>query len=151
MHLHIGPEDVIRSYEDLCNTGTRVVPHILAGMSMEENGWLELALDAINEAPGDMAVLIMHIPTKGTPLFRKSGLPMDRILDIASDMARGLPNRRLVLGCMRPRGFPEVERLIMELGFQGIVQPSGSTVRWVEKMGWDIVEVRGCCAVHPVR
>ena len=149
MHLDVSPEDVLLSFDALRSTGARVVPHILAGLGGPELSSEKEAVHAIKGSGLDMAVLILHIPTKGTPLWGSTPPEKEAVLELSRLMVSELKGTSLSLGCMRSRGDADLEISILRYGFSGIVQPSRAALNWVEEQGFDIVHVDGCCAAYP--
>lgn len=149
MHMEGSSQDVKYSLLALSSTNVRTVPHILAGISGEIGEAEERALRMVQESSSQMVVLIVHIPTKGTPLGKRDPPDSDHVIDFARSMRSALVGRELVIGCMRPKGDPHSEIGIINAGFDGIVQPSSRTMSWVRSEGMNIVEVDGCCAPYP--
>jgi len=150
MHLDITPEDVARSYHALLATGVRTVPHILAGLGGPIGKCERDALQVIATSKADMAVLIIHIPTRMTPMESVPAPEDGEVMAFAREMVGTLPGKDLILGCMRPRGRSDLETSILMAGFTGIVQPSSSTVRALKAQGADLRVVNACCAALPL-
>jgi uncharacterized radical SAM superfamily protein len=53
----------------------------------------------------------------------------------------------IVLGCMRPKGMPDLEIEILRRGFNGIVLPSRKTLGNIEREGWMTTRHDNCCAI----
>jgi len=149
MHLDATSSDVRSSLRSLVSTGKRVVPHVLAGLKGVIGEAEREAVSIAAEMEPDMAVLILHIPTKGTPLEGVDGTPSRQVISLAGSMREGMPRSELVLGCMRPRGDPCLEVEVLRCGFDGIVQPSSRTMEWIGSEGYIVREVEGCCAAFP--
>jgi uncharacterized radical SAM superfamily protein len=149
MHLEGSSQDVRSTLLALSSTNVRTVPHILAGLSGEIGEAEERALRMVQESSSQMAVLIVHIPTKGTPLGIMDPPDRDQVIGFARSMRSALAGSELVIGCMRPKGDPLAEIGMLKTGFDGIVQPSSRTMSWIRSEGMNIVRVDGCCAPYP--
>jgi len=68
-----------------------------------------------------------------------------RLLRAVREGADGPP---VLLGCMRPRGRPDVEIAALEAGAAGIANPTEGTVRAIIEKGWALEERPVCCALH---
>ena len=98
----------------------RVVPHITAllyyGRSSGEYGVIE----RLREMGVDKLIINVFMPLPGTPM--RDVVPnIEEAVDIMAYARRY--NWELVLGCMRPR-VRRLELAALQLGFDGIVQPS---------------------------
>jgi uncharacterized radical SAM superfamily protein len=149
LHLDAGPDDYRRTYGMLRDAGIRVVPHILAGLDYGgESGEIE-AVDLIGEFDPPTAVLIILIPTSGTPMENMPVPSYSGIFEIARHMRSKLASK-LVLGCMRPRSYEGLETDLLDMGFTGIVSPSRNTVKAIKRKGWVMEEHRVCCSTVPI-
>lgn len=147
--MHLEGTDVRRSLGALVSTRVRVVPHILAGLRGTIGEAEEKALEMVRVHGPDMVVLIVHIPTKGAPMGSMVQAGTEGILDFARRMREELVGAELVLGCMRPKGDPDMEIGVIGAGFDGIVQPSSRTVSYLRSQGYELGRVDGCCAPFP--
>ncbi len=95
--------EFLRSLDALTEAGpARVVPHILLGLPRVRQ---EDELSAIEEASSrgyDELVLLVFIPTEGTPFEGMNPPSMSRILPVVRE-ARRIFGGELSLGCMRPK------------------------------------------------
>ncbi len=144
-HLDAGLEDYRRTYDLLVERGIRVVPHVLAGLRPSVRDLEERAIDLIEPFSPEAAVLISFIPTKGTPMGKTHPAPASLVLGTAKAMREDLRGK-LYLGCMRPKGDASLEIDVLELGFDGIVQPSRATMEWMRGRGFSMEELEQCCA-----
>lgn len=145
-HLDAGPEDYERTYRLLVERDIMVVPHILAGLRPSVQELEARAIDLIEPFSPEAAVLISFIPTKGTPMGKAYPAPRSLVLRTAIEMRERMRGR-LYLGCMRQKGDPSLEIKVLEHGFDGIVQPSKGTLRWIRSKGFGTKELEMCCAV----
>lgn len=138
MHLDRGPEDHLGSFRALCRAFPgRVAPHILLGTG-EERYELEAVREACREDVPCVILLCLvgqKVEDRGERLRR------------AVKEVRG-HGRTALLGCMRPRGDPDLEMGALEEGAQGIASPSAETIRRMKERGWEAEERRYCCALH---
>ncbi|TFG56065.1 MAG: radical SAM protein [Methanomassiliicoccus sp.] len=138
MHLDRTPEDVINSFRSLCRAAPgKVAPHVLLGP-----GDPKAELKAIQTAGEEDVPCLILLSLLGEKVENWEG----RLLR-AVDVAVGT-GRPVVLGCMRPRGRPDVEMAALEAGASGMACPSSTIVNKVEERGWKGVWHRGCCALH---
>lgn len=126
--------------------GVDVVPHILAGLDRGKISWEYEAVDVLSKMNVDTVVLLILIPTKGTPFHRSPPPPSSDILDLAARM-RSVLKGRLVLGCMRPKGYSGIEIKLLKLGFDGIVLPGRSTLRWMDSECHIVERKSVCCSM----
>jgi len=138
MHLDRTPEDVIHSFRSLCRAAPgKVAPHVLLGL-----GDPDIELDAIRTAgTEDVPCLIL------LSLLGKKVEGWDERLLRAVSAATGT-GRPVILGCMRPRGYSDVEMAALEAGASGMACPSSTIINEVEERGWKGVWHQGCCALH---
>ncbi|MBN1538518.1 MAG: radical SAM protein [Candidatus Thermoplasmatota archaeon] len=146
LHLDRKKGDFIDTLTMLREKGVDVAPHILAGLDRGVISWEHEAVEMLSKMDVDTVVLIILIPTKGTRFQGSSPPPPDDILDLAARMRSSLKGR-LVLGCMRPKGYSEIEVKLLGLGFDGIVLPGRSTLRWMASEGHIIERKSICCCM----
>ena len=138
MHLDRSPEDNLGSFLSLCRAAPgRVAPHILLGAGREE-----MELEAVRTACREDVPCLILLSLLGERVDDWEG----RLLRAVEEGVRG--GGKVLLGCMRPRGRPEVEMAALEAGAEGIAAPSAGTVKEMEERGWTAVERRICCALH---
>ena len=144
------PEDYMASLEALKEAGIPVIaPHICMGV---KGGRLSGELEALKMARAvrpDVLVLIIFVPTRGTPFWgREPPSPGDvgKLMAIARLM---FPDTPVALGCMRPRGpyKAEVDALAVRLGLDRIALPSRRALEEAEARGLHVVWRGVCCAV----
>jgi len=146
LHLDRDRDDYIATMELLRDRGLRVVPHILAGL---DHGKLSFEIEAVDRISGmkfEEVILIILIPTRGTPFGNLPPPDENDVLDLASYMRERL-DCRLVLGCMRPKGYHALETGVLKRGFDGIVLPSGRTLKWIREEGYQVDEKNMCCCL----
>ena len=144
------PEDYMASLKALKEAGIPVIaPHICIGM---KGGRLSGELEALKMARAvrpDVLVLIIFVPTRGTPFWgREPPKPGDvgKLMAVARLIFPGTP---VALGCMRPRGpyKAEVDALAVRLGLDRIALPSRRALEEAEALGLHTIWRGVCCAV----
>ncbi|HOO04603.1 MAG TPA: hypothetical protein PLJ11_07785 [Methanomassiliicoccales archaeon] len=137
LHLARSPQDYIDSLDALCRAAPgRVAPHILLGLG-EEGRELEAVRTAGRRGVACVVLLML--------IGRKVDDWEARLLRAVREGADGPP---VLLGCMRPRGRPDVEIAALEAGAAGIANPSKGTVQVITGKGWALEERPVCCALH---
>jgi uncharacterized radical SAM superfamily protein len=144
--LERSKEDYLRTITRLKDQGVIVVPHILAGLDKGRISWEFEAVKVLASMEIDEMVLIILIPTKGTPFESIQPPAKENILELAVYM-RTLIKGRILLGCMRPKGMVDLEKEVLDVGFDGIVLPSKSTMIWMKEKGWKIHNLNICCCM----
>jgi hypothetical protein len=138
MHLDRTPEDYLDSFHEICRAFPgRVAPHVLLGTGKEDN-----ELEAVRQACREDIPCVILLSLVGGKVPDREG----RLLRAVKE-ARGL-NRAVLLGCMRPRGDPDLEMKVLEEGAEGIASPSAETIKRMRERGWKVEERRYCCALH---
>jgi uncharacterized radical SAM superfamily protein len=146
LNLQRKREDYVSTMELLIEKGLKVSPHILAGLDHGKLSWEKDAVKMIAKMGDriDEVILIVLIPTKGTPFGELPVPSEEEVLDLASFMRKNL-DCRLVLGCMRPKGFHAIETGVLDIGFDGIVLPSKRTAAWIGERGFPVEDRNICC------
>ncbi|MCX6651678.1 MAG: radical SAM protein [Methanomassiliicoccales archaeon] len=136
MHLDRSPQDIIDSFKNLCRAAPgRVAPHVLLGAGKEER-----ELEAVRLAGKEEVPCIILLSLLGQKVDDWEG----RLLRaVAAGVGTGRP---VLLGCLRPRGRPDVEIEALRAGAAGLACPAKATAEWALKNGgaWH----RSCCALH---
>lgn len=149
--LDRGPDDICRTITVLKDAGIQhIVPHVTIGLHFGEIKGEFKALDLIRDTI-DPAALVLNvlIPTRGTSMESISSPADDHIMEVI-DHALSLLTTPVYLGCMRPKGNPNLEIRAARSGVSGIVLPSRQAMKEIE--GWSWMETRSveaCCAALP--
>lgn len=123
-----------------------IAPHICVGVHGGELRGEHKAIERLRENPPKVLVLISLIPTKGT-VYEKVPPPSREILvDVISKARRGLPDTKLVLGCMRSKLDRSAEYDFVEAGLDGIVLPTSRTVERLREEGVAVKKRAVCCS-----
>ncbi len=138
MHLDSSPDDHLRSFRALCQAFPgRVAPHVLLGTGKEVR-----ELEAIREACREEVPCVILLALIG-----------EKVSDMEGRLLRGVEEARshgraVLIGCMRPRGNPDLEMRALEAGAEGIASPSAETLKRIREKGWKVEERQCCCALH---
>lgn len=140
-------EDYLRMIEDLRDLGAPlVVPHLCVGI---ERGRVVGELTAINrlaEIRPEVVVMLVFIPTKGTPYATAPSPRREDVIAVISHALDAMPGTRINLGCMRPRIDRALEAEAARAGISGLAVPSNAVKADLARDGYRIVERETCCA-----
>ena len=138
-------EDYFHALELLDRSTLNYSPHIIAGLHF---GKVLGEYDAIDKIKSlnrySNLVLIVLIPTKGTPMENVK-LDKEGILEFFNYALDNIERDKIVLGCMRPRSFHEIEYLCVKRRCKGIVIPSLKTIKLMHEEGLDAARKDMCC------
>lgn len=138
MNLDRTPEDYLDSFRSLCRAAPgRVAPHVLLGIGREEN-----EMEAVSQACRQEIPCLILLSLVGEKVADWDGRFVRAVVEGAG---RGRP---VVLGCMRPRGRPDVEMAAIQAGAEGIANPSSAVLPLFHEKGWTVREHLVCCAFH---
>ncbi len=138
-------EDYFHALDLLDDSSLNYSPHIIAGLDF---GKIVGEYNALRKIKGlksfSNLILIVLIPTKSTPM---ENVVLDRpsILKFFRFALREIKPEKIVLGCMRPRDFIEIEEICVENSCRGMVIPSLKTMKKMREMGMEIVRKDMCC------
>lgn len=143
---YLGGDWSLKDYEAaLSNAGSRfqlLAPHVLIGIEHGKVFGEYSAVDMISESnPGACAILVI---TNGeTP----DSADVSRVMKYARERLKS----HLTLGCMRGRGNARLmyEKMAVDLGFNGIANPSQETLGYARGAGLEFVCVDDCCVHMP--
>lgn len=143
--LNRSKNDYFRALEMLDDSPLDYSPHIIIGLDFGRVYWEYETVNFIaNLKRFSNLVLIALIPTKGTPMENVKIKEEDAI-NVLEYAAKKIEPYRLVLGCMHPKRFVNLERVAVDLNFKGIVLPSLSTLRYIRERGIDTRRMETCC------
>ena len=139
-----------RAYEDalaaLFQAGAEhVVPHLCIGLNGKERSGERAAVELVSRYQVSSLALLSFVPTAGTRMETSPVVSDDHFLEIVEHAVRTV-HCPVMVGCMRPRGNPELELRCCDLGISGIAVPSARTVMSLEKLGVKVVRKEVCCA-----
>ena len=145
--LDIPPKAYEEALASLFQAGAeRVVPHICAGLNGDERSGERSAVEMVARYPISSLALLSFIPTVGT---RMAGSPIvsdDHLLEFV-EHAVDTVSCPVTLGCMRPRGNPDLELRCCDAGISGIAVPSAETVRRLQRLGVTVEKKETCCSL----
>ncbi|MGD0056587.1 MAG: hypothetical protein ABSB83_01875 [Methanomassiliicoccales archaeon] len=147
VHLGVGRSAYRETLSSLISSGAkRVVPHICVGLS-ETSAGERSALRMIEKFDISALVVLVLLPTKGTPMEDHPAVDDDRVVGLVEEAVTRL-KCPVLLGCMRPRGNWELEAKCVDEGIAGIAVPSRRTLSWAADCGFDIEVREICCALY---
>jgi len=125
----------------------RIVPHVIIGLSGPDGDNEKKAVRIVARHEVDALILLMHMPTQGTPLA-DTAAPSDALVLEVVSLAMASTDGPVLLGCMRGRGNHELEKECIRLGVAGMAMPSRRTVEWAAAEGYEVKVEKACCALH---
>jgi uncharacterized radical SAM superfamily protein len=140
---YIGGTWKVRDYERIMETARKwipiVAPHILVGVSNGEIKGEFNAVDMVAKGNVDALALLTLIDEDNKPKVNE----VKKVMEYARKRVKA----DLTLGCMRSRGSGGLilERMAMDLGFDGVANPSKKALEYANSKGLSVVEVDGCC------
>ncbi|MHA1238114.1 MAG: radical SAM protein [Candidatus Odinarchaeia archaeon] len=143
--------DYERALNALNRANISVAPHICVGIKRGQLSGEINALELIRRTlKPKVIVLIVFIPTKGTPLsdsLPPNPLDVGKVVAIARLMFPKVP---ISLGCMRPgkKLRAEFDRISLKAGVNGIVNPVSAVIKEYEEKGYEIVNKTNCCVIY---
>lgn len=145
LHLSCGPEAYAKTLTSLFSAGVKsVVPHLLIGLSGEENRFEIAAIEMMAGYPITGLVILALMPTRGTPMEDSPSPIDDQILETIERAVDAL-DVPVMLGCMRPRGNRKLEIKAIEFGVRRIAMPSPQTEVWAKAQGYVVIKRSSCC------
>lgn len=140
-HLSVSPKDYEKQYWQLLHNGLSVVPHVCLGLGEVDAD--KKTLEKIAELNPPKTVLLIFRPTRETPLYNKATIEI-KTLEKLWQQFRENYFGQVILGCMRPGGSyrEKVDKLALELGFDGIVKPTPT----IQKKFKNMQIIDECCA-----
>ena len=146
--LDLARRDYLEVYKKLKDK-VKTVPHVCIGL--EDNGVnSELSvLDILAEIEPEILVFIVFTPTPNTKFESKNPPDIENVLAVIVAARLKLPNTKLILGCMRPRGIyrETLDSMAIAAGLNGVVMPSKSAVSKAEEYGFEVIWKEECCSL----
>ena len=149
--LPYSPEDYKRTLKILRDAGIgNISPHIIVGLHHGEIKGELAALNMLRDTDPDNIVIVVFIPTKGTPMEKD---PPPKIEDVAKIIAIArilYPTKNVSLSCVRPGGRyrTTLDREAIKSGASKIAVPSKAAYKTAEELGLEVVEIKEsrCCS-----
>lgn len=148
--LPYGPEDYRRTLAILRNMGVQnLSPHIIVGLHHGEIKGELNALNLLRDVKPDNIVIVVFIPTKGTPMEKDKPPKVEDVARIIA-IARILhPLTNISLSCVRPGGRyrSALDAAAIKSGVNKIAVPSKAAYKAAEKIGLEVAEIKEsrCC------
>jgi hypothetical protein len=146
--LKLTRQDYIEIYKKLKDK-VNTVPHVCIGL--EESGVNSelLVLDILAEIKPEILSFIVFTPTPNTKFKNKNPPGIDNVLAVIAAARLKLPNTKLILGCMRPRGVyrETLDSMAIAAGLNGVVMPSKSGVLKAEECKLEVIWKEECCSL----
>jgi uncharacterized radical SAM superfamily protein len=148
-HLDVPVAEYGRAMERLERHGVPLVPHIVVGLHRGRLLGEWRALEMIAERRVKLLVLVVLMPLYGTPMAHTAPPPVAAIGTFFGDARRALPDVPIMLGCARPIGpvKAEIDRIAVDLGFNGIAYPAEGIVAYARERGLAPEFHDACCGV----
>lgn len=135
----------VEDYEYVLKEARKFIPlvaaHILIGVDFGRIKGEYNAIDIVVRAKVD-ALSILTLVQGNYELE-----DLIRVMKYARDRYDG----HLTLGCMRTKGRGRylVEKIAIELGYNGIANPSMEAINYAKSLGLEVKELLGCCVFTP--
>lgn len=151
-HLERPVEDFEATLAALCATRMEVVPHIVVGLHYGRVLGEPTALDIVSRHPVHSLVLVVVMPFYAKPQTFATPATSD-VGRIFLDARRRIPERPVLLGCVRPPGMHRrvTDAYAVIAGLDGIAFPAEGTRRVAEAIGRPAVQEHACCSVRTGR
>ena len=146
--LELTLDDYMRTL-DMLRRYAPVVPHLTLGLRAGRLSGERLALQALQARDLEALVLIVLIPTEGTPYAHCSPPALPEVTAFMLEARVALPTTLLYLGCMRPQGAyrQALDELSVRAGLNGIVSPARAAERAAAELGLEVTWGEECCAL----
>lgn len=145
-HVKFGISRVIDSMDALHKAKLSIVPHIVGGLHFGEIKGEINAVKIISKFDVAQIVILSVMNLPGTP-FKKESLPdAYGIANIITQARFAMPKVHISLGCARPRGDWQLEKLAIHAGVNRMALPSDETIEYAKNQGLEISWHDTCCS-----
>lgn len=134
-----------RSMQMLVDAGVPVTPHITIGLHEGRIIGERTAIDFIASQPVEKTVATVICPAPDTPFAAVSPPPPSVIATLLEHAVERCGS--VALGCMRPRGRPDIEQAAVAAGVRDMVLPSYETLDMLGTAGIDVQHLPVCCGL----
>jgi hypothetical protein len=134
-----------RSLQRLVDAGVPVTPHVTLGLHHGQIVGEHAAIDVIAALPVEKMVVNVICPTPATAFASMSPPPLPEIASLFEYAVERCG--RVALGCMRPRGRPDIERAAVAAGIRDIVLPSRATRGMLASDDVVVERLPVCCGI----
>ncbi|MFO8133542.1 MAG: radical SAM protein [Thermoplasmatota archaeon] len=131
--------------EALVDAGVPVTPHVTVGLHGGRIVGERAAIDFVAALPVERMVVNVICPTPGTSFASVMPPPADMMASLLEYAVERCG--RVALGCMRPRGRPDIERAAIDAGVRDMVLPSRETLERFAVDGIAVERLSGCCGL----
>lgn len=148
-HLEGGTGPIRMTLDSLASAGLEIVPHILFGLYFGIPRGEAAALEMLKDYPLGKYVVVVIMPTKGTPMSRVLPPAPEAAAAFIARARLELPDLHASLGCARPRGRyrRELDVLAVRAGVNALALPSERALREAAQKGLDVVWKETCCSL----
>ncbi len=152
IHDVLGIDACVQDYENsleyLSSAGIPLAPHIIVGLHNGELRGEFRALEMVRRFNPEVVVIVVFIPTKGTPLQE---MPSPRVEEVAKVIAkaRTMFDVPLSLSCVRPGGRYRsmLDMYAILSGADRIAVPSKNAYAVSKELGLNVIEIpKMCCS-----
>lgn len=151
----LGLEACVEDYEKtvgyLYRAGIALAPHIIVGLHYGELKGEFRALDIVKKFDPEIVVIVVFIPTKGTPL---EGLPPPSLESVVKVItkARSMFDVPVSLSCVRPGGRYRsmLDTFAILSGVDRIAVPSRKAYTTCKELGLNINEIKKMCCSYRI-
>jgi uncharacterized radical SAM superfamily protein len=149
--LPYSPEDYRRTLVILRKMGIEnLSPHIIVGLHHGEIRGELTALNMLREVKPDNIVIVVFIPTKGTPMEKDKPPKVEEVAKIISIARILYPLTNISLSCVRPGGRyrSALDKAAIRSGINKIAVPSKAAYEAAEELSLEVTEIKEsrCCA-----
>jgi uncharacterized radical SAM superfamily protein len=131
----------------------KIVPHVCVGLHFGKIKGEYKAIEMISEIEPINVVFIVLIPTASTRMQDCEPPPIREVTKLIEFAKNKCARSKILLGCMRPRIVKyreynqELESAALDAGINGLVLPSKTTLKKLEKMRNNFNLHHSCCAI----
>lgn len=152
IHKILGIDACVQDYENsleyLSSAGIPLAPHIIVGLHNGELRGEFRALEMVRKFNPEVVVIVVFIPTKGTPLQEISSPIVEDVAKVIAK-ARTMFDVPLSLSCVRPggryRSMLDMHAILS--GADRIAVPSKNAYAVSKELGLNVIEIpKMCCS-----
>ena len=146
-HAGFGISRIVSSLAALQLAEIPIVPHLVCGLHFGQIRGEKNAIQILSDFQVEQIVIlsVMHLP--GTSLLFKKGPGASAVADIIAETRLAKPDTPISLGCARPRGNRDMEKLAIDAGINRMALPSDEAIEYAGTKGLAIRYHDMCCSV----